>query len=159
VLVVDLEPHAQEVLGVVQDVAASPLEGGRARITIEHDPRPDYPAWFDLVPEDPQACPVTVQPDYSAQVSLFLGPPGATATLEIWDEDRACVLETIREVLTAVVEGRYEQKVKATGRKHRSIRVRGVFDFDGGRSKHSYAGPTTADLGDSKWHTRRFVAY
>jgi hypothetical protein len=103
------------------------IDTGRARIGIAFDATRDWARCrFDLAPDDPQACHVTVQPDHAEQVSLFLGPAGLTATLEIWDDDRAVLLDQLRTLLTAVVEGRYEQRVKSD-RAEGSAHQRGGF--------------------------------
>lgn len=152
--------HDEEVLHVVKEVAAGALESGGAALVVNEEPTGSGTlVTLCLTPQNPSACAVVVQLDHEAQISLFLGPDGTTATLELWDEDRAALLRTLKELLTAVVEGRYEQKVKVTGRKNPRIAVKGVFALEDGPRKHSYWGGTAADLGDKKWHLRKFVAY
>ena len=152
--------HDEQVLQVVKDVAAGALRVGGAGLVVNEEPTGGGTlVTFELSPQNPSACAVVVQPDHEAQISLFMGPDGTEATLELWDEDRAALLRTLRELLTAVVEGRYEQKVKVTGGENRRIAVKGVFALEDGARKHSYSGSTAADLGDMEWHLRRFVAY
>jgi hypothetical protein len=157
---VSFDRHDEEVLHVVREVVAGALESGDAALVVNEEPSGgETLVTFWLTPQNPSACAVVIQPDYDAQISLFLGPDETTATLELWDEDRGGLIETLRELLTAVVEGRYEQEVKVTGRKNRRLNVKGVFALENGQREHSYSGATSADLGDKKWHLRKFVAY
>jgi hypothetical protein len=157
---VSFDRHDEEVLQVVREVAADALESRAAALVVnEESSGGGTLVTFRLTPQNSSACAVVVQPDYDAQISLFLGPDETTATLELWDEDRGALIETLRELLSAVVEGRYEQKVKVTGRKNRRLSVKGMFALEDGPREHSYSGGTAADLGDKKWHLRKFVAY
>lgn len=63
-----------------------------------------------MEPAKAEAAPLVVQPDSRKQVTFFLGR--SNAVYEFFSDDRAEVLNEIRHVVDAVLEGRYEERVK-----------------------------------------------
>jgi len=139
---------------VVQDVAKEAVEAGRAQITVAHS---DGVAGMliSLVPANDRACAVSLVADRPPQMDMFLGPEPTTASYEFWRDDRPANLTRLRELLTAVVAGRYEQMIE-TGK--RTIKVTGRFELADGEVTHTEVGrPSSAKPGER--YTLRFEPY
>jgi HEAT repeats len=104
-----LSRHERQLLEAVQDAAREELDADVATIEVR---RPDDgPASFELEPRRPGACPVTVQADDTRQVSLFIGRHDTW--WEVWEADRRALLRWVSETVRGILQGRYEEWVRA----------------------------------------------
>lgn len=125
------DPGTDEALRVVEDVAREPVEGGRARIVVEHSD--GVGGWLiKLVPANGRACAVSLAAGYPPHMDMFLGPEPTTVSYEFWRDDWPGNLTRLRELLEAVVAGRYEHTIQT--RKRNSITVTGRFRSSGRRA-------------------------
>jgi hypothetical protein len=88
---------------------------------------------------------------------MFLGPEPTTISFEFWSDDRPANLTQLRELLEAVVAGRYEQTVKTS--KRNSITVTGRFDLVGGERIHTVSGRASAAVRPGETYTLKFEPY
>jgi hypothetical protein len=121
-------PGTDDALLIVEGVATDAAEGGRARITVEHSN--DGGTLIRLMPTNGRACEVSLLADYPPQMDMFLGPEPTTASYELWEDDHPANLTHLRELLEAIVAGRYEQTIKTY--KRNRIQVTGCFDLPSG---------------------------
>lgn len=135
------EVRDHEVVNLIADIAREPLAENRASLSASRVPvgGNNHLDSVQLDPTNLHACPVSLAVLSESQVNLFLGPSRRSATLEIWEDERSAAMSCLRELVTAVVDGRYEQRVKVRGRR---LRIKGVFHLPGRELKHSYSGPT-----------------
>jgi len=124
---------------VVEDVAREAVEEGKAGITVEH--ADDIPGWLiQLRPVNPLACAVSLAADHPPQIDMFLGPEPTTVRYEFWRDHHAANLTLLRDLLRAVVAGRYRQTI--TTRRRNRISLTGRFDLPSG--EHTHSAETTA---------------
>jgi hypothetical protein len=90
-------------------------------------------------------------------VQLFLGSEPTIATLELWSDDRQLNLARLRELLTAVVKGRYEQTIET--RKRNRINVEGRFQLPTGEESHEHATQASAAVKPGETYVLRFQPY
>ena len=110
----ELERHKQDALKVVYAVAGEALERGAATLETKWEEAPAGRfELYELWPKTPGACPVEIAV-WEHQIELYLGEGHLH---ELWQKDPAERLEELRRCLTAVVAGRYEEKVEDEGRK------------------------------------------
>jgi hypothetical protein len=110
----------QDVYRVVEEVAAAALRGGRASLRLdEHG--------VTLQPHDASASPVGLTVQSDEEVSLFVGHYGTT--VDIYDRDPSSLLETLKEFVAAIIDGRYEEEVRLAKESRGRIlgKARGVF--------------------------------
>jgi hypothetical protein len=144
-----------EALLIVEDVAREAVEEGRARITLEHSDGDG--TFIRLVPANGRACSLSLLADYPPQIDMFLGPEPTTASYELWKDDQLANLKHLRELLEAVVAGRYEQTIKTY--KRNRIKVTGCFDLPSGEHTHSNATETSDAVKPGETYTLRFEPY
>ena len=123
-----LNAEDAEMLRVVNGVAASAVEAGRARLEVNYSEGAN--GWI-LWPANPRACRAIVIPDLK-QATVCLAPPETEAIMEIWNADRDTLLAELHTRLGAVVEGRYEQTVETRTRRRDRIKVVGIFHLAAG---------------------------
>lgn len=155
---VDAERAAatNEALRVVEDVAGEAVEAGRARINIEHSAG-IAGQLITLEPLNARACRVSVAADYPPQIEMWLGPAPTAASYEFWRDDRAENLRRLRELLEAVVDGRYAQTVET--HKRNRFTVTGRFDLPSGEHMHTDVTGATGAVNPNEVYTLQFEPY
>jgi hypothetical protein len=149
------EPGTDAALLIVEDVARDAVEGGRAQITVERSD--DAGAFIRLMPTNGRACAVSLLADYPPQLDMFLGPEPTTASYEMWDDDHLANLTHLRELLEAVVAGRYKQAIKTY--KRNRIHVTGCFELPSGEHTHAHATEALGPVKPGETYTLKFEAY
>ena len=147
------DPGTAEALRVVEDVAKETMEEGRARITVE---RSDGGWFISLIPANPRACAVSLTADYPPQIDMFLGPEPTTASYEFWRDSWPENLTLLRDLLEAVIAGRYEQTID---KRRRGLTVTGRFDLPAGEHTHSETGRAPEGLGSREPYVLHFEPY
>jgi hypothetical protein len=150
------DPGTAEALRVVEEVARALIEGGRARVTVEHSD--DVAGWLiRLIPTNRRACAVSMTADHPPHIDMFLGPEPTTARYEFWRDDWNRNLSMLRDRLAVVVAGRYQQTIET--RKRNSIKVSGRFGLPGGEEEHSEVSRASADVKPGETYTLQFEPY
>ncbi len=90
-------------------------------------------------------------------MDMFLGPEPTTASYEFWRDDRPANLALLRELLEAVVTGRYQQTVETS--KRGSITVTGRFDLASGEHTHEESTKPSSAVKSGEKYTLRFEPY
>jgi hypothetical protein len=149
------DPGTDAALLIVEDVARDAVERGRAEITVQR--RDDGGTLIRLRPANGRACDVSLLADYPPQMDVFLGPEPTTARYELWEDDHLANLTHLRELLGAVVAGRYEQTVKTY--KRNRIHVTGCFTLPSGRHTHSHSTEASGAVKPGETYTLKFEPY
>lgn len=150
------DPGTVEALQVVEDVAWDAIDAGRADVSVAHSDGVGG-LLISLAPLNARACAVSLAADYPPQIVMFLGPEPTNVTYEFWRDDRPENLRRLRELLEAVVSGRYEQTIETHKRNH--IGVTGRFDLPGGVHIHSDATTAQGAVKPGETYTIRFEPY
>jgi hypothetical protein len=127
---------------VIQQVFGDTVSADRATIDVRRST--GAAGWFiDVVPANPSACPISVLADSPPQIDLFIGSEPIRASLELWEDDRERNLSRLREMVRAIAEGRYEQRVvtaspcEAATRRSQSTRLRRASPSGSARSERT----------------------
>jgi hypothetical protein len=152
----ELDPGTAEALRVVEEIATEAVARGAAQVAVEYD---DGVAGLliTLAPTNARACPVAVTADYPPKIDMFLGPEPTTVSYEFWQDDWPGNLLRLRELLEAVVAGRYEQTIKT--RKRDSIEVTGRFELPERLETHEVATRASAAVKPNEAYTLHFEPY
>ncbi len=141
---------------MVEDVAREVVAAGRARITVEQSD--GARGWLiRLVPANARACTVSLVADHPPRMDMFLGSDPTAARYEFWGHDWSENVKRLRELLEAVVAGRYEQTI-AKQTKNR-ITVTGRFHLPDGEHTHSEATRASGAIEAAGTQTLRFEPY
>jgi hypothetical protein len=97
-----LHAAVQRALAVVREVAGDLLAAGQAQLDVEDDYQ------IKLTPTKPAACPVVIRVS-DLDIWLELGPDQWSH--ELWQPDEDERLRQLRLCLSAVIAGRYEERV------------------------------------------------
>lgn len=108
------DAFADEVLRVVREEAADVVGDGSGQLEEGHDGGGTF---IRLVPTNPAACALTVYPDYP---TLCLGPEQHTTEMFGPEETR---LRELRQLVRAVIAGRYEWRHRQVTRRILFIRL------------------------------------
>jgi hypothetical protein len=122
----------EHIRRAVEEVAADALREGRGYLRVVE--------WgVELSPQNPSACPVSFEVQSEEEVSLFVGRYGTT--VDIYDPDPGSLLATLKEYVTAIIEGRYEEEVRLAREHEETIlgKATGVFHLDRGDQEHRYS--------------------
>jgi hypothetical protein len=91
----------EDIRRAVEEVAADALREGRGYLRLVE--------WgVELTPQNPSACPVSFAVQSEEEVSLFVGR--YSTTVDIYDPDPSSLLVTLKEYVTAIIEGRSRRK-------------------------------------------------
>ena len=121
----------EDIRRAVEEVAADALREGRACLRLVE--------WgVELSPKNGSACPVSFEVQSEDEVSLYVGRYGTT--VDIYDPDPGSLLATLKEYVTAIIEGRYEEEVRLAETQENMLgKARGVFHLDRGDQEHRYS--------------------
>lgn len=122
----------EDIRRAVEEVAADALRDGRGCLRVVE--------WgVELSPQNPSACPVSFVVQSEEEVSLLVGRYGTM--VDIYDPDPRSLLATLKDYVTAIIEGRYEEEVRLAREHAETIlaQARGVFHLDGGDQDHHYS--------------------
>jgi hypothetical protein len=105
---VRLEPHEEIVVRIAEEVIGPLVQEGRARLEVGKE---RYGAVVTIEPARADACPVSIYCESVGEINLDIGR--YSLTTHIWESRDPVEFERrLVEYLTAIVEGRYEEKVR-----------------------------------------------
>ena len=103
-----LEPHEEVVGRIAEDIVGPLVQEGRARLEVVKEP---HGAFVTIEPARADACPVSIYCESVGEVNLDIGR--YSLTTHIWESKDPVEFERrLVDYLTAIVEGRYEEKVR-----------------------------------------------
>jgi hypothetical protein len=156
----NLAPDEQRVLAAVESVLGPLVAEGRARLDVS-PAAGSRGALIEIKPARESACPVTIHCEAPGNLDLYVGHHKLTT--HIWKTgewkrgDFAALEDELREWLTALTAGRYEEAVRLThngdaGKGH------GRLELSTGPSRFKYSNaPTLGRRGP--WQKVAYTAY
>jgi len=156
----ELAPHEQRVVDVVDDVLAPLVADGRVLVAIS--PASDVRgALIEVRPSRAGACPVTIHCDAPGDLDLYVGRHELTTHIwksREWKLGRFEALGAeLRDWLTALVAGRYEEEVRLTDSGEPG-KGRGTIHLEGGPHRFTYSHvPTVGSRGP--WRKVSYLPY
>ena len=152
-----LEAHVRLVAEIVDDVLGACFRGERATLEVE-GVGPNGETSFTIRPTRQDACPVVLHCDIPGEVEFFMGRYSLAG--HIWESKNPPKFEReLREYLTAIVEGRYEEKVRLLREdESRAGKGKGTFHPPTGPATFSYSNLSTLG-GRGPWQRVEYAPY
>ena len=156
----ELTSDEQRVLAVADGVLAPLVDEGRARIVVSPAVG-SQGALISITPTLESACPVKIHCDEPGELDLYVGRHELTTHLwkgREWGRgDTGALEDELREWLTAIAAGRYEEEVRLT-RNGKVGSGRGVVDLPSGPWRFKYSDASTITK-RGQWQRVEYTAY
>ena len=141
-------------------VVASLVAEGRAKLRVT-PAGTDHGAFIEVRPTQNEACPVTIHCEAPGDLDFYVGRHALTTHIcktREWERGNYAALEhELRDWMSALIAGRYEEEVRLT-KNGQTGKGRGVIQLPNGPRRFTYS--NVATLGDREpWQKVTYAPY